>query len=152
MLPQTVTPKLLLTAGDWLLQTSSFEEILKLTVTKNPASGWWRQRFWHLCTMHMWFACVCEAQMLNYKTNNACTGTREQLLKGLNTHRTHNQYPTQTLILALVENYQAAIHTRVLMGALERGNGLFVVSCWLDQRRTDQSCGEVWNRKGVGCH
>lgn len=54
--------------------------------------------------------------------------------------------------LAVVENYQTPMHGCMVMGATERGNGLFVVSCWLDQRRAGQSCGEAWKSKGAGCH
>lgn len=47
---------------------------------------------------------------------------------------------------ALVENYQAAVHTRVLGGALQRGNGLLVVSCCLDQSRAvvRPEAGQQW--------
>ena len=45
------------------------------------------------------------------------------------THTNTNTHPTQTHFLAVVENYRALMHACMVMGAMERGNGLFVVSC-----------------------
>lgn len=40
----------------------------------------------------------------------------------------HTSAQAQTHSLALVENYRAPMHACMVMGAMERGNGLFVVS------------------------
>lgn len=76
---------------------------------------------------------LCVVQMFIYKLNN----TRGQILRLLYPHgyvllcaSTHtNAYPTLTHFLAVVENYRAPMHACMVMGAMERGNGLFVVSC-----------------------
>lgn len=83
MLPQTINPKRLLTAGEAVAAagvTSPFD-VQRFLITS----------IFVTCCLH-----VFGVQMLNYKTNDTCNNTRDTVI---NTRRRRDWSPTQTLTL-----------------------------------------------------